>query len=448
MTQTLKPKTHGVVAWLTLIPLTPAVAGVDPPQPAIESATQAVRQATPDTSNLPPAPTVTRWEPTVGNVDHGLITIEGQGFNPATVKVSYHGNLLTLVEKSATRVVARLGDWSSGSYFQGPLAVYNTGGHVRMLNEQYRILPRWPTQAPRFMSASRISAPTKEGLSWAATYQMRFMAVPGDEIIGLSTNAIDSSACAFGPYPHMDTQSDQPVSASNPFPIADDPQTFESGVRGSQELNFQHIQIATFKANGEQFCDVTMHMQVRYRDEPNDVREVALLAPQMPSPSGRKKFVVTDTYDFLTSKLFELDGSLTNTPLVCGYEKHGSKFRQFLNDTPIGSDCQHVFLLNNGNWKSGYNLHAWVWSGPDPSDGEGKSAPRCYIKSHDDAFPLLKWQMGWKRDNESSPPADAIRNVLMKCSGNHDSPKSVRAELMSVELEAPISANEWQDAKK
>jgi hypothetical protein len=446
-------------------------AGAQVPKPAIQDATEAVRDATPLNTNLAPAPTVTRWGPVGGNVDHGLVTIEGQAFDPATIRVTFRGTALTLVEKSSTKVVARLGDLSAGSYFEGPLAIGNVGGQGRVLAEKYQILPRWPSTPPRFVEARRLTNPVwRPGLvpfsgTSDAEYQARFLGVPGDEIVGERLNNPESAngyciSASYGSW-QVPSQSapDGKVTSSNPqpnypVPIEDDPATFESGRRGSQELHLQRIRLTTSLLNGGANSNGRLIVKVRYRDEPDDVREITLPMPGLASPAARRVLVVSATQEFMDSKLVRVEGSTRNTPKVCARESYEGDYRQSLTNLPgVGSDCQFKFTYDDAYWRENFKVMAWNWSGPTPPAEGASSRPRCYVASRD--FPRLDGttayaagQMGWKRFDEGYVPVVAIRNVRMECRGEQDSPTVVRSRLNSVEIFAPATAVSWRDAIK
>jgi len=168
-------------------------------QPAIKQSTQQVQQTTP-IMTLSPAPTVTNWGPTRGNVDRGLITIEGSGFDPATVAVRHGGTALTLVEKTATRVVAKLGSWSGGSAYLERLTVSNRYSDVRVLSERYEVRARWPAQPPRFLEGVRLGGGRAWNTVHERSYRVRLLGMPGDEIIGHELRQANSSSCAFATW--------------------------------------------------------------------------------------------------------------------------------------------------------------------------------------------------------------------------------------------------------
>jgi hypothetical protein len=238
-----------------------------------------------------------------------------------------------------------------------------------------------------------------------------------------------------------------------PVPIQDDPQTLESGRRGAQELHVLWVRLGTSLMNGGAHCKGRLRLKVRYRDEPEDVREVTLVMPGLPSPAAKRILVVNSTHEFITSSLMNVVGSSRNTPKVCTMENHEGDFRQSLSNVPaVGSDCQFKLTENAANWRSGYELMAWNWSGPSPPATTAASKPRCYIASLDftDLYgeALQAGQMGWERYEEGWRHPSATPNVRMECRGNTDSPTVVRARLNSVEIYAPASATSWRDAIK
>jgi hypothetical protein len=442
----------------------------EPIGPAVDTRTQEIqRQANAPIRNLTPAPIISNWGPRLGNVDHGIVTIDGTGFDPATVRVRFGGDDLELLDKRLSRVVARLPDRSAGSYATAVLTVGNVGGEVRVLSNSYEIRPRWPPVAPRFMDGeidATVGA-VNEGNTWySKAYRLRFLDMPGDEIVGIEPINSHSGACAFAssrvpitvantgiaPYTTVYSAS---ISPTRPIRIADDPSTFESGGRGRQEIHFRRFWLSTYKSNAGEHCDqVRVRLHVRYDDEPADVRPIEMTIRGIPSPATRRLLIVSDTHAMLTSKLFRIEPNIFNTPFSCRYEVGNSSgaFRQALDWIVTGSNCEHVIFFNDLAWDNSVKFVAWNWVGPNfPGTAAGEDAPRCKLKQSDPQFPRMKMFMGWTRIEESYPRGDFIRTILMECSsintrGAKSTPNQVTALLQSIVLDVPAEATSWRVA--
>lgn len=442
-------------------PAAGAVSG-DLPRPAVNQDIETVRQTIPAAA-LAPAPAVSRWEPIGGNVDQGVIIIEGQGFDTTSIVVRHSGNALTLLEKSPTRVVARLGTWSGGSGSSGPLIVKHSTSETRVLSQNYPVRPRWPSTSPRVMEVQRLTQPAPRiwGFVFESAYSVRLLDVPGDEVVEGELVESSDSNCAFATWRSPIRFGNGPgdlialgtrLGTDNPIPIRDDPATFESGGRGAQELYLRTVWLGTMQANADRLCDIRMRMKVRYRDLPLDVRIVEVLLRGVPSPSLRKRVVVHDTYALLTSPLFRIEGSVLNTPFACGYDNHAGVLRFYLNWIPTGSNCDHTLWFNKAAWRNGYALRSWTWQGPPPQAFDaGQPIPRCRIFDTHPRFPRMTAMMGWDGTWEDGLDRDVIRTVYQEClmpttARSMNRPNEVHSRLLSVELEVPANSTSWRDA--
>ena len=102
-------------------------------------------------------------------------------------------------------------------------------------------------------------------------------------------------------------------SPTTPVPIGDDPETFESGGRGNQELHRREFRIGTFQANAGGQCDGQVRMLVRHVDEPGDVRAVDLVLPRLSSPAVRSELIVTDTPNVVRARLDSVELEVPET---------------------------------------------------------------------------------------------------------------------------------------